>query len=99
MQGSIIYVQTAGVETKAFFLYAYLDAGIIKPHSWIADGASLLSNHEWDGAYGGRVFCERGGKLLTAVPQVEKETIVTPWIGESTMTQSLSQSAVLLSAV
>ncbi len=88
MQGSIIYVQTAGVETKAFFLYAYLDAGIIKPHSWIADGASLLSNHEWDGAYGGRVFCERGGKLLTAVPQVEKETIVTPWIGESTMTRA-----------
>ena len=30
MQGSIIYVQTAGVETKAFFLYAYLDAGIIE---------------------------------------------------------------------
>lgn len=88
MQGSIIYVQTAGVEAKAFFLYAYLDAGIVKPHSWIADGASLLSNHEWDGAYGGRVFCERGGKLLTAVPQVEKETIVTPWIGESTMTRA-----------
>ena len=88
MQGSIIYVQTAGVEAKAFFLYAYLDTGIRKPHSWIADGASLLSNHEWDGAYGGRVFCERGGKLLTAVPQVEKETIVTPWIGESTMTRA-----------
>ena len=88
MQGSIIYVQTAGVEAKAFFLYAYLDEGIRKPHSWIADGASLLSNHEWDGAYGGRVFCERGGKLLTAVPQVEKETIVTPWIGESTMTRA-----------
>lgn len=25
--------------------------------------ANLLSNHEWDGAYGGRVFCEQGGKL------------------------------------
>ncbi len=88
MQGSMVYVLTEEAEAKAFFLYAYLDEGILKPHSWIADGASLLANREWGAGYGGRIFCEKGGKTLEAVPDVEKETIVTPWIGESTMTRS-----------
>ena len=88
MNGTMVYVLTEEAEAKAFFLYAYLDEGILKPHSWIADGASLLANREWGEAYGGRIFCEKGGKTLEAVPNVEKETIVTPWIGESTMTRS-----------
>ena len=88
MNGTMVYVLTKEAEAKAFFLYAYLDEGILKPHSWIADGAILLANYEGGEAYGGRVFCEKGGKVLEAVPTVEKETIVTPWIGESTMTRS-----------
>lgn len=88
MNGTMVYVLTEEVEAKAFFLYAYQNEGILKPHSWIADGASLLANREWGETYGGRVFCEKDGKTLEAVPNVEKETIVTPWIGESTMTRS-----------
>lgn len=89
MTGSMVYVQTRESGVKVYFLYGYHQKdGLLQPHSGIADGAKLLAGDPWSDRFGGRIFCEKEGKTLEAVLKVEKETIVTPWLGASTMTRS-----------